>query len=966
MTEFDPLNRELSCSYYNVSELGDRFGEDGNSHQLTIFHHNVRSFSQNYDKLSMLLSEINHDIDVIVLSETWHREGLCNEIDGYVGHHVYRSERTGGGVSVYTRVGLKCCYLSEHSVVSNSHEICAVEITPDTSNISNNLVVYGVYRPPDAPLTVFTDHIDVLLSSSVSKSQMLCGDLNLDLLDDSLNCDIFNTMYSYNFLPLINLATRVTDNSAKCIDHIWYNKLNISFSGCIPSDISDHYPIFTVVNVVNFNNVISKVCRNLSEPCLAKFYDNLSVMCQNFFNDIQNNDVNFVCNLFIEKLWFIYNRDCPKYTKTVSFRKLLKPWITSTIRRMANYKHNLFKKYKNSETSFEVYNQYKNNLNRNIKLSKKAYYERKFDDCKNNIKKTWQTINSVLCKSKKQNYIPVLLDSHGVELSGSNNICEYFCNHFSTIADKLDADIPRTMTDPMDFMPDPVPDSFTLDPTTPEEIQTVINSFSDKPASVNTIPVFIYKKIAPVISPILCIIFNESLTKGIFPSILKLAKVIPLHKAKSKKIVNNYRPISIIPFISKLFEKIMKKRAIDFITRHDLLFNRQFGFRRGCSTTDAILHYVDDCATSLDNRLYTISIFLDFSKAFDTVNKDIMLRKLDRLGFRGVSNRFFESYLTDRRMYVSVNGGDSTTRTTNIGLPQGSVSAPWLFGLYINDLHRTSTKLKFIHFADDTTVYMSGKDLNVLCREVCVELDKIDDWLQANRLSLNIDKTCFMIHTHYRYDINDVVIKIRDRPVTHVRSTKFLGLTIDDRLSYNDHVTTLHKSLCKTKGILYKISSIMPPSVIRNLYYSLFYSLMSYVISVWGGGNITNINKIRRINNRAIDIFAHTIPEHVSQPLAYDSVYTYFCLTTFHKYVHNEQFSHFHQLISCLVPDHIHNTRFNLSHNYCLPAISKTVTQNQFIFNAVKLWNLLPQNLKLVNTHLDFKNDLKKYLKSLD
>ena len=152
-------------------------------------------------------------------------------------------------------------------------------------------------------------------------------------------------------------------------------------------------------------------------------------------------------------------------------------------------------------------------------------------------------------------------------------------------------------------------------------------------------------------------------------------------------------------------------------------------------TTDAILHFVDDVVNALDRRLYTVTIFLDFSKAFDTVNKTIILRKLDRYGFRNDMNDFLNSYLSDRKMYVSVNGSDSTARTSyNIGLPQRSVTSPWLFSLYINDMHRTSDKLNFMHFADDTTVNMSGRDLKALCENVCEKLNKVDEWLQADFL----------------------------------------------------------------------------------------------------------------------------------------------------------------------------------------------------------------------------------------
>ena len=198
------------------------------------------------------------------------------------------------------------------------------------------------------------------------------------------------------------------------------------------------------------------------------------------------------------------------------------------------------------------------------------------------------------------------------------------------------------------------------------------------------------------------------------------------------------------------------------MTENNLLNRHQYGLHSGRKTTDAILQLTDYCTDALDNRLFIIVIFLDFSKAFDTVNKDIMLRKLDRLEFRGRSLDFFDRYLSDRRLFVEMNGQRSETKTSNIGLPQGAVSSPWMFGLYINDMHRASNHFKFVHFADDTTIYMSDSDLTRLTDRVNVELRKIDEWLKANRLSLNIEKNHDMILSHSKYDSDNIDIKIRD------------------------------------------------------------------------------------------------------------------------------------------------------------------------------------------------------------
>lgn len=369
--------------------------------------------------------------------------------------------------------------------------------------------------------------------------------------------------------------------------------------------------------------------------------------------------------------------------------------------------------------------------------------------------------------------------------------------------------------------------------------------------------------------------------------------------------------------------------------------------------------------TALDNKLFTIAIFLDFSKAFDTVNKDIMIRKLDRLGFRNNIGNFFDSYLSNRKMYVSVNGFDSTIRTTNIGLPQGSVSSPWLFSMYINDMHRTSDKFKFIHFADDTTIYMTGRDLTKLFEEVCEELCLIDDWLMANRLSLNVDKTYFMVMTHNDFNIGDYSVKIRDKSIKYVKSTKFLGITIDDRFNYNDHFSLNIRHLSRVKRILLKLSNFVPAYTLRKIYYALFYSRMTYGIAVWGGAGDTNVGKLRRLNRSTIGIFVNNLNPNILSPLQYDQVYLLVCLIKFHSYKINNFFFHFHYKIANLIPVHNHDTRFLADHCLTLPITSKTVTQNQFLFNATKLWNNLPQDLKILQTSVTFKSKIKLYLNAL-
>ena len=350
-------------------------------------------------------------------------------------------------------------------------------------------------------------------------------------------------------------------------------------------------------------------------------------------------------------------------------------------------------------------------------------------------------------------------------------------------------------------MPPRSRESFFVAPSTAAETMEVIMSLPNEGFNRNTIPVYMFKGISDYISPLLSNIFNSSVTDGRFPDILKIARVTPIHKSKNHKIVLNFRPISALSFFSKIIEKLMKARAVKYLDRNNIMYSKQFGFRINHSTSDAVFEFVDLCSSSLDQKLYTIAVFLDLSKAFDTVNKSIMLKKLEWLGLRGLVNEWFESYLSDRKMFVEINSHSSAVKCLNIGLPQGAVTSPWLFSLYINDMHRASEKLKFVHFADDTTVYMSRSDLNQLCVDVSAELERVEEWMRVNRLSLNDEKTSFMLFTHSPVNRADLVIEISGRRVQNVRLAKCLGMIVDDLLHFLKHVNDLSKRLCLIRPV---------------------------------------------------------------------------------------------------------------------------------------------------------------------
>ena len=881
------------------------------------------------------------------------------DIPGYNAFHSYRDERVGGGVSIFIKNSIKAEFIDELSQVSEHYESCSVLVTPNEYN-NNKLRIVGVYRPPTASKTQFVDCISRVAGSVGGSSTVFLGDFNIDLMNEFDSSDLCCEMLACGFASQINIPTRETESSSKCIDHIWYNRFDISMCGSFATDVSDHYTIFSILDISVNSNAIRKRFRDHSENSITDLTDKLPYLSEGYLS-MNSANVDEKTKWFIDSFYRIYDRCCPIKTKTLSSKKVSKPWISDELKRKINEKHSLFKSYKMGNIAFDIYNDFKNRLTRQTNNAKKFYFIDKLTTNRKNIKATWSTVNSMLNRSRK-NPIPTTIIDGDRERSEPLCVANSFLDHFATTPTNIANSIPTSNTDPLSYMPPSSPNSFFVSPVTEDEVLGVIMGLKNKFAPLTTIPVFIYKIAAPIIAPLLCDIFSSSVREGTFPNALKLARVVPIFKSKNRKLVSNYRPISVLLTVSKIIEKLMKNRVDDFFQRNNVMYDKQFGFRVGYNTTDAILDLINKCTSALDSKLYTVVVFLDLARAFDTVDRDIMIKKLYSVGIRGMAGDWFKSYLRDRKMYVDVNGHHSGEAGMNLGLPQGSVTSPYLFGLYVNDMHRCSDKLSFVHFADDTTVFMSGDDLTILCQDINSELVKVTEWLRSNRLSLNVDKTNFMLITHNRINSSDLPININGSRIRGVRSMRFLGVTLDDRINYNENTNVLSKKLSCALGIMKRVSSLVTPSVLKILYYSLFYSHLCYALPIWGGCGVTNVGRIDKLNEKACKMFSSNTHGAFIPP-NYHDIYRYVLLSLFHvlltDYSHNSSISN---QIANLMPHHVHLTRFLTDECLSIPQYRKTTSQNQFLYNAVKEWNELPIDIRKIFSRSKFKKTLKNHL----
>ena len=379
------------------------------------------------------------------------------------------------------------------------------------------------------------------------------------------------------------------------------------------------------------------------------------------------------------------------------------------------------------------------------------------------------------------------------------------------------------------------------------------------------------KRILETVTLPLTHIINQSLCTGIFPDRLKIAKVVPLFKKGDQHILDNHRPISLLPVVSKVFEKVVFNQLYQYVTDNNIIFTSQYGFRKLHSMELTSLELVDRVFQHLDKGKLPLSIFLDLSKAFDTLDHHILLNKLKFYGLSSTPLKWFESYLHGRKQYVDFYGIHSNT-----GVLQGSILGPLLFMIYMNDIHMARQNFNVILYADDTNLIgplcsfnsslrINKESIGYVSDQINTELGNIQEWLNINKLSFNVKKTKFMIFHHYQRNLNNITprLKIYSETIEKVSEFNFLGLTIDEHLSWKPHVLKISNKIARTLGIVCRLKNFLPTHVLRILYNSLILPHLQYSILAWG----FRMGRLDKMQKRAIRIITRSKYNSHTDPL---------------------------------------------------------------------------------------------------
>lgn len=921
--------------------------------EINFMHINIGGLNCKFTEFSVLLE--NSEPNVLGVSEHWFLNNDIEQVklNGYkLISHSSRSEYIRGGTAVYVQENM--CF---SDIVINCKSVEKVfEFSVCEVNVADlKITCICVYRSPKADFNQFYTKLDTLLQEvySPGKFVVLLGDFNVHFLRvDTSASDLNSLLSSYGLISHITGITR--PSSGTQVDNIFSNINLYDVKGSIYyADISDHYGQILSVKVPVQNHRSNHVKKRFfTDDNIFKFNNYLRGESWHEIDQVQG--VNGKYNCFDNILRYYFDLSFPV---KVAREGKNHTWVNREVKQYSMYIKDLYVTYQITKNPASLIH---------YKLERKAYRKflvdiqkdvnhNKILASKNRTKTLWNIFNKTVNKNKSRANISLKAVS-GELIKDPQEVADLLLTHFTSSIGNLNY---RLKNSGENF-----PSMFLYPTDCTEIFKTIMNLPNKFSAGLDEIPTYVLKCVAEFICKPIALIVNESFREGIFPNELKKAKLVPIYKKGNRHVADNYRPISLLSSVSKVFERVIYDRLLEFINKNNVLSEQQYGFRPKRSTEIAIYNTLSYIFEKLDCGEKVAGLCFDLSKAFDTIHHEVLKSRLAHYGIRGVVLDLMVSYLTGRSQIVCIeNDGTryySKWGRTELGVPQGSILGPTLFLLYVNGLAGGVGVGRVCQYADDTSVVLADPSLSGLAGLSSCAAGAMADWCHDNHLLLNLEKTGLITFCKQRNTNMSIYVKINHKSIPVAESIKFLGVTLDSTLSWEQHIRILTSRLASMCALVRRLRNTVSTDSFKVFYFSSIQSIITYGIIFWGSS--TFAIKVFRTQKRIIRCILGLHPRSSCRPhykkLGFLTVPSLYCLQLVlfvrrHGSLFPSNKSFYSDTMSI-------TTR--TSNDLCIPAHTTSFFEKGPFYKAIKAYNSLPHDIQQIKSTDRFKRAVNSYL----
>lgn len=787
---------------------------------INLLYLNIRSIRKKMDEIQALV--LRKNCDIIVLNEIWIKsnEAPYYNLNNFTPIFNCRDHSEGGGCAIFVRNNIPFNIVN----IIEEFNIIVIEVVLNKKSYK----IATAYRPPSTRPSEFCESLRkyVLLNSEV----FFIGDINLNILEPNLQVKRYMDLVissGFQFLNSTN-PTRMVSNCCTLIDHILSNfhqggvNCNILLED---TPISDHKMLTVNIGLPKIikSALIEKEFKRLNR---AMFYQKVE------------SKLSTLTEINIENLVTIISQSKDEATTVMKkkIREEAKNWITPDILKVMKQRDKMFHKAKlfpnriaaSGRTWNEIYTQLSKQVTLMVRQAKQESLESKLSATGQDSRKLWRALNEEISGGQRCiGRIETITDMSGAEIKGDVPISNCFNHFFTNINETQPSFNGERVRNHIN------PKSIFISPVTHNDVKNKILSLkNDSAPGYDGITSQDLKTIVDIIAEPLSICFNDHITQGTFPSCLKRGQIVPIFKAGDKKQMLNYRPITILSSISKVFEKILDEKLRKFVEAEIKFDEKQFGFQSQSGTESALMDTCHTLNTILDKGLYAVEVFIDLKKAFDLVDHECLLLTLEELGVRGIALNLFRSYLTERVTNTKLNGVLSDDSVVKSGVPQGSVLGPTLFLLFVHNIQRAGLKGEYTVFADDTSLIYSADSASELESTINNDLEKLLKWVNGNKLVVNTSKTNFMVFKQINKSDINISLKLNNVDIERVQQCKYLGMIIDENLSWSKHVDKIVNKISGLTGAFRKCGKF-PDNICTMLYNAHIMAPIRYNLPIW-------------------------------------------------------------------------------------------------------------------------------------